>query len=224
VNANGMQWQSDEELFRLMQDLLYAAVAGDILDRLGLFHQFLPQAIKPLRETMKLAGQAMPVHIVPVSGPQERAFGRLTEALDDLRPGEIYIATGAIDCASWGEIMTAAARTRGASGAVIDGYHRDTVKVLEQNWPVFSRGSYAQDAGVRSSITDFRCPIEIEQVQISPGDLVFGDLDGVLIIPRDVEREVIRLALEKARHEVSVRGEIEGGASSTSVYRKYGVF
>ena len=223
MNENGVRWQSDEELFRLMRDLLYTAVAGDILDRLGLLHQFLPQAIKPLRDSMRLAGRAMPVRIVPVSGPQDRPFGRLTEALDDLRPGEVYIATGAVDCASWGEIMTATARTRSAAGAVIDGYHRDTVKVLEQNWPVFSRGSYAQDAGVRSSVADFRCAVEIDRVQVSPGDLLFGDLDGVLIIPRGVEQEVIRLALEKARHEVSVRREIEGGASSTSVYKKYGV-
>src|SRR6185369_9606718 len=110
-----------------------------------------------------------------------------------------------------GELLTATARTRGAAGAVIDGYHRDTPKVLEQNWPVFSRGRYAQDSSVRTAVTDFRCPIEIGGVWIEPGDLIFGDLDGVVVIPRALENEVIVRAVEKARGEKVVRKAIEGG-------------
>jgi len=172
---------------------------------------------------MILAGRAMPVLSKSVDGPQHLPFGRLTEALDQLRPGEIYLATGALNCASWGEIMTATAKTRGAAGAVIDGFHRDTPRILEQDWPVFSRGRYAQDAAVRSIVADFRCPIEIDKVRIRPGDLVFGDLDGVLIIPKEAEAEVITRALEKASGEKVARGEIEAGASSTNVFRKYGI-
>ncbi len=106
---------------------------------------------------------------------------------------------GSQNCAAWGEIMTAAAKTRGGAGAVINGFHRDTPRVLEQNWPVFSRGSYAQDAGVRSAVVNFRCSIEIGGVLIRPGDLIFGDIDGVLIVPRSLEAEVMTLSLEKAR-------------------------
>ena len=219
-----MSWSSDDELFALMRDALYTPVAGDILDAAGYTHQFLPQPIRPLREHMKIAGRAMPVLIADVRGPQREPFGRLTEALDQIAPGEIYLASGGSqNCAAWGEILTATARTRGGAGAVIDGYHRDTPCVLEQNWPVFSRGSFAQDAGVRSRVVDFRCAIEIESVRVRPGDLVFGDLDGVVIIPREVESDVLETALEKARGEKLVRKAIEGGMSSSEAFRRFGI-
>jgi regulator of RNase E activity RraA len=148
----------------------------------------------------------------------------MTEALDQIQPHEIYVVTGGSqNCAAWGEIMTATAKTRGGSGAIVDGFHRDTPRVLEQEWPVFSRGRFAQDAGVRSKVVDFRCPVEIGGVFINPGDLIFGDLDGVVVVPQAVEREVVTRAVEKARAEKVVRKDIEGGLSSTEAFRKYGI-
>ena len=156
------EWKSDAELFALCCRELYTPVVGDILDDLGFAHQFLPQPIQPLREEMKLAGRAMPVLMIDVFGKQKQPFGKLTEALDQLQPGEIYVATGGeMRCAYWGEILTATAKKRGAVGAVINGFHRDTPKVLEQNWPVFSRGRFAQDSAVRTQVVDYRCPIEV---------------------------------------------------------------
>jgi len=128
-----------------------------------------------------------------------------------------------MNCAAWGEIMTATAKTRGGAGAIVDGFHRDTPRVLEQNWPVFSRGRFAQDAGVRSKVAAFRCPVEIGGVFINPGDLVFGDLDGVVVVPQAVEKEVVTRAVEKARAEKVVRKDIEAGLSSTEAFRKYGI-
>lgn len=215
---------TDPELFSLMCSELYTPVVGDVLDGLGKLHQFLPAAVQPMREEMKVAGRAMPVLMIDVHGEQAQPFGKLTEALDQLQPGEVYVAGGgAMRCAYWGEILTATAQTRGAAGAVIDGYHRDTPKVLEQKWPVFSRGRFAQDSRVRTQVANYRCPIEIGGVWIEPGDLVFGDLDGVVIIPRALERDVLEKALSKARAENLVRREIEGGMSSTEAFRKYGV-
>jgi regulator of RNase E activity RraA len=112
---------------------------------------------------------------------------------------------------------------RGAVGAVINGFHRDTPKVLEQDWPVFSRGRFAQDSSVRTQVVDYRCPIEVGQVSVEPEDLVFGDLDGVVIVPKKVEREVITQALKKAAGENLVRKEIENGMSSTAAFQKYGI-
>jgi regulator of RNase E activity RraA len=219
-----VEWKSDRELFRLMTRELYTPVVGDILDDLGYTHQFLPAPIQPMREAMKLAGRAMPVLMIDVYGKQKKPFGLLTEALDQLKPGEIYLASGGdMRCAYWGEILTATAKKRGAVGAVINGFHRDTPKVLEQNWPVFSRGRFAQDSSVRTQVVDFRCPIEIGQVTVQPGDLVFGDLDGVVVIPRQTEAEVVRRALAKARGEKLVRKEIEAGLSSTAAFKKYGI-
>jgi 4-hydroxy-4-methyl-2-oxoglutarate aldolase len=218
------EWKSDNKLFELCRKELYTPVVGDILDDLGFTHQFLPQPIQPARDEMKLAGRAMPVVMIDVYGKQKKPFGLLTEALDQLQPGEIYLASGGdMRCAYWGEILTATAKKRGAAGAVINGFHRDTPKMLEQKWPVFSRGRFAQDSGVRTKVADYRCQIEIGQVTVQPGDLVFADLDGVVIVPKKVEAEVIEKALAKARGEKLVRKEIEGGMSSTAAFKKYGI-
>ena len=214
----------DADLFQLFHAELYTPVVGDILDALGLYHQFLPQPIQPMRTAMKLVGRAMPALMIDVHGPQAEPFGKLTQALDQLAPGEVYLASGgAMRCAYWGEILTATARTRGAVGAVINGYHRDTPQVLEQDWPVFSRGRFAQDSSVRTKVIDYRCPIEVGPVHVAPGDLVFGDLDGVLVIPAAHEAEVVERALEKARGEKLVRRAIEDGMSSTDAFARFGI-
>ncbi|MBB4123752.1 RraA family protein [Martelella radicis] len=214
----------DDELFNLVRSELYTPVVGDILDAMGLYHQFLPQPIQPMLTEMKLVGRAMPVLMIDVYGPQAEPFGKLTHALDQLEQGDIYLASGGdMRCAYWGELLTATARTRGAVGAVVNGYHRDTPMVLDQDWPVFSRGRFAQDSGVRTKVIDYRCPIEIGSVWIEPGDLVFGDLDGVLIVPQKHETEVIERAVEKVRAEKTVRKAIEGGMTATAAFEKYGV-
>jgi regulator of RNase E activity RraA len=216
------EWDSDAELFELFRNELYTPVVGDILDQIGNYHQFLPQSIQPIRITDKIVGHAMPVLMSDVYGPQEHPFGKLTAALDQLKPDEIYVAGGgAMRCAYWGEILTATAKKRGAGGAVIDGFYRDTPKVMEQNWPVFSRGRYGQDAAVRTQVVNYRCDIEIGGVWITPGDLIFGDMDGVLVIPKKSIEEVVVNALKKARDENIVRQAIENGMSSTEAFLKY---
>lgn len=218
------QWQNDKQLFDMIRQNLYTPVVGDVLDSLGYYHQFLPQAVRPLSNDMKLAGRAMPVLMIDVFGKQKKPFGLLTEALDQLREDEIFIASGGtLRCAYWGELLTATAKTRKAAGAVVNGWHRDTPRVLEQNWPVFSRGCYAQDSSVRTQVVDFRCPIEVGDVWVAPGDIVFGDIDGVLVIPQKAADEVFTKALEKAAGEKVVRNAIENGMSSTEAFKTYGI-
>ncbi len=219
-----MEWKNDKEMFQLMREQLYTPVVGDILDAMGYYHQFLPQSIQALRENMVLAGRAMTVLMIDVYGPQKKPFGLLTEALDQLQEDEIYVAAGGTKrCAYWGELLTATAKKRGAVGAVLDGWHRDTRQVLAQDWPVFSCGCYAQDSSVRTQVVDFRCRIEIGGVEIHDGDIVFGDLDGVLIIPKEIAPEVIQKALEKARGEKKVRKAIENGMSATEAFATFGI-
>ena len=213
-----------KEMFAQMREKLYTPVVGDILDGMGYYHQFLPPEIRPLKPDFKLAGIAMPVLMIDVFGPQKKPFGLLTEALDQLQEDEIYMAAGgAMRCAYWGELLTATARTRKAAGAVLNGWHRDTPQVLEQNWPVFSRGCYAQDSSVRTQVVDYRCTVEMGQVTIHPGDYVFGDIDGVLVIPAEIADEVIEKSLEKAAGEKLVRKAIEGGMTATDAFAKFGI-
>ena len=219
-----MTTEADDDLRALVGDALYTPVIGDVLDQLGRRHQFLPAAIRGIQASMRVVGRAMPVVLTDVFGPQRQPFGRLTEALDSLEPGEVYLARNPrTPCAAWGEILTATAKARGAAGAVIDGYHRDTPRVLEQQWPVFSRGAYAQDAGVRTSVVDYRVPIEIGRARVSPGDLIVGDVDGVVVIPKEIEDEVIERSLAKATAENTVRQAIEDGMSSTEAFATFGI-
>lgn len=213
-----------KELFGLMKEKLYTPVVGDILDEMGYTHQFLPPNIRPMQSEMKIAGKAMTVLMIDVFGPQEMPFGRLCECLDQIQENEIYICTGGTKrCAYWGELLTATAKSRHGAGAVVDGYHRDTPQVLEQNWPVFSMGGYAQDSSVRTQVINYRCTIEIGQVTINDGDYIFGDVDGVVIIPKEIAKEVIDRALSKAGKEKSLRKAVEGGMPVTEAFKIYGV-
>ena len=162
-----MEWKNDAELFELVTRELYTPVVGDVMDAMGYYHQFLPQPITPAKTGMKLVGRAMPVLMIDVFGEQKKPFGLLTEALDQLQEGEIYLCSGgAMRCAYWGELLTATAKKRGAAGAVINGFHRDTPQVLSQHFPVFSRGCYAQDSGVRTQVADiWRCGWRTERAE-----------------------------------------------------------
>jgi regulator of RNase E activity RraA len=226
-------WNTDEELFALAKRELFTAVVGDVLDKLGLLHQFLPPRLQPLRDDMVAIGRAMPVLEADVFGEAEtnsnnpalaKPFGLMLEALDDLKLNEIYICTGGSPrYALWGELMSTRATKLGAAGAVVDGYSRDTPGILQLGFPTFSSGRYAQDQGPRGKVLDFRLPIEIEGVRIRPGDIVFGDLDGVLVVPREIEEEAFSKALEKARGEQLVRKAIEEGMSACEAFATFGI-
>jgi regulator of RNase E activity RraA len=226
-------WQSDQELFELARRELFAAVVGDIMDTMGLQKQFLPPQIRPLRNDMVLIGRAMTVLEADVFSAEvensanslmAKPFGLMLEALDDLKAGEVYICTGASPTyALWGELMSVRAMQLGAAGAVLDGYARDTDGILNLNFPAFSYGSYAQDQGPRGKVIDYRVPLEIGGVKIMPRDIVFGDIDGVCIIPREVEEEVFTKSVEKARGEKLVRKAIESGMSAADAYKKFGI-
>jgi regulator of RNase E activity RraA len=228
-------WTSDEELFTRARRELFSAVIGDTLDLLGHRFQFLPPEIQPLRDDMVVVGRAMPVLEAPdddIGKGQSNAgeapnspFGLMLRALDDLKPGEVYLCTGPSRVyASWGELMTMGARNRGAAGVVIDGWSRDTPGVLAIGLPCFSRGRYAQDQRTRGTVVDFRCPVRIGSVDVRPGDIIFGDLDGVVVIPREIEGEVFEGAWSKATGEKRVFEAIKGGMRAQEAWDRYGIF
>lgn len=226
-------WNSDSELFSLAKHELFTCVVGDVMDKMGLYHQFLPPQIQPLREDMVVIGRAMPVLSVDVflekmegsANPlMQKPFGLMLEALDDLKPGEIYLNTGSSPRnALWGELMSTRALQLGAAGAVVNGYTRDTLGIYRLNFPTFSWGRYGQDSAPRYKVVDFRVPLEIGSVRIQPGDILFGDIDGVCVVPRNMEKEIFTCALEKARGEKTVRKAIEDGMGAVEAFAKYGI-
>jgi regulator of RNase E activity RraA len=154
----------------------------------------------------------------------ENPFGLMLKALDDLQPNEVYLATGGSPRYSvWGELMSTRAMKLGATGAVLDGYARDTNGILELGFPTFAFGSYAQDQSPRGKVVDFRCPVEIGGVRVDPGDIVFGDVDGVCTVPQKAEREVFVKALEKARGEKQVGNAIREGMSAQEAFDRFGI-
>jgi regulator of RNase E activity RraA len=148
----------------------------------------------------------------------------MLEALDDLGANEIYVSTGSSPRhALWGELMSVRALKCGARGAVLNGYVRDTQKILDLGYPTFCFGSYGQDSAPRCKVNDFRIPIEIGSVSIRPGDVLFGDIDGVVVVPAEAETETFTLALEKVRGERTVRKALEDGMSAVAAFRKHGI-
>lgn len=223
----------DTALFAEVRSKLFTAVVGDILDTMGLLHQFLPPNIRALRDDMVTIGRAMPVLEADFFAASEpgghsdisaKPFGLVFEALDSLKPNEVYIASGSSPrYALWGELMSTRALHLKAAGAVLDGYVRDSAGILALNFPTFSHGTYAQDQGPRGKVVDYGLPIEVGGVKIRPGDIIFGDRDGVLVIPHEAEAEAIAKALEKVATENKVRLAIQNGMSTVDAFAKFGV-
>ncbi len=222
---------TDATLFGVVRARLSTAVIGDVLDAMGLTRQFLPANIRSLRPDDTMVGRAMPVLEAACAGVRvasenrERAFGLMLDALDALKEGEVYVCAGASHAyALWGELMTARAMKLGAAGAVLDGFHRDTRAILKTRFPIFSVGAYAQDQRLRGRVIDYGCPIEFRNgARVEPGDLMVGDVDGVLAVPRDRVAGVIEAALEKVSGEDAVRDMILAGRPTRAIWDEKGI-
>jgi regulator of RNase E activity RraA len=221
----------DDVLFRTINEKLFTAVLGDVMDVAGLTRQFLPPSIRSLQPDGTLVGRAMPVLEADCCGDdvghsgRPEPFGLMFRALDDLKPGEVYITTGASPTyALWGGLMSTRAKSLGAAGTVLDGYHRDTREIRGLDFPVFSFGAYAQDQKIRGRVVDFRCAIAFRNgVVVRPGDLIVGDIDGVLVVPKDRVTDIVAAALTKVEGEEAVRQMILDGQSTQSIFDKTGI-
>jgi regulator of RNase E activity RraA len=218
----------DAQLFSTVRERLFTAVIGDVMDAVGLTRQFLPPGIRALVPGTVIVGRAMPVLEADVhtdTSTRAQPFGLMFEALDSLQAGEIYIATGGSpQYALWGGLMSTRARALGCNGAVLDGFHRDTREILALGFPVFSAGSYAQDQRVRGRVIDYRCPIGFANgCRVEPGDLIVGDIDGVLVVPRAQEQAIIASALNKVEGEERVRESIHAGKTTAEIFASTGI-
>jgi Demethylmenaquinone methyltransferase len=185
------------------------ASISDALDRLGRDGALL--GIAPLANGQRLQGRAYTVKYVPAGSPP----GTVGDYLDDVAPGQVVVLDndGRLDATVWGDILTAMAHRKGVAGTVIDGVNRDVAKALELGYPIYSRARYMRTGKDRVEVLAEQVPVSIGGVKVSPGDLIVGDDDGVVRIPRDVEDEVLRLAAEIEEREGAIMAAVVAGKS-----------
>lgn len=224
-NEETQEWENDTELFDMMEEQLYAAVISDALDAAGFREQALSHTIRPLLPETIVVGRAMPVLCLDVYEIPDEPYQQEIAAVDSLKQDDVLICStnGSTRICFWGELLSTAAQVRGARGAVIDGFIRDIRKIVEMRFPIFTTGISPVDSNGRGDVVAYNVPIECGGVTVNPGDIVFGDADGVVIIPQSIEKTVVEAALEKVRGENRTRDALREGATLREVYDKYGI-
>jgi regulator of RNase E activity RraA len=213
------------ELFTHLERNLYTAVVSDSLDQLGYRHQAMKEHLRPLWPSACFAGWARTIACVDMYHIPKDPYALEIEAIDSLQIGEVAVVSTASSTrnAPWGELLSTAARARGARGAVVDGLVRDVRKIEEMGFPVFAAGIKPVDSKGRGIVVNYNVPVDCAGVMVAPGDLVFADYDGVVVIPQTAVEETIRLATEKVAGENHTREELLKGALLRDVYEKYGI-
>ena len=216
---------NDTELFDMMEKELYAAVLSDALDAAGYREQALRHTIRPLYPDAIVVGRAMPVLCVEVYEMPDEPYQQEITAVDSLKPNDVLVCSTneSPRICIWGELLSTAARARGARGAVIEGFIRDARQIMAMQFPVFMMGLSPIDSYGRGDVMAYNVPIECGGVTVNPGDILFGDIDGIVAIPQAVEVEVIEAALAKVSGENRTRDELRAGATLREVYDKYGI-
>ena len=214
---------SPEEVCRRYKDL-YTAAVSDVLDNLGLRNQALPHDIMPVTMDMVVAGPAFTALGAPSDDTDSDDSRSRFRMLESIQPGTVAVWSSSeqTESAVWGEIMSSAARERGCTGAILNGGIRDTRYILGMRFPVFCRFRSAVGSVGRWEIREWMVPITIGSTVIQPEDCIFGDMDGVVVIPKDLTVEVLLKTEENVAHEFNMRAELARGVSVSNVYRRHG--
>ena len=215
-----------KEFLDRIQKELNTAVLCDILDDLGFRHQAMDSRIAPLEEHYKLVGVARTVLAYDVYEQPKEAYATEIEAVDALREGDVAVCSNpSCNNGFWGELMTNAAIARGARGAIIDGAVRDItqIKELSGQFQLFAAGRNPLDSKGRCLVADYNCPVECDGVRVCPGDLLFADIDGIVVVPQKLVVEVVEKAFEKIAGENLVRDALRSGMLLRDAFAKYGI-
>lgn len=214
----------DNELLSRFEKL-YTGAVNDVLREFCLMNQALPNRIIPLREYRTVAGFAFTVK----SAPNAKITGEMefrSQMLDDMKENSFVIWDTSKDekATLWGGVMTATAKGKGVKAACIDGGIRDTFQILEADFPVFYKHRISNGSLGRCLITHFQIVLQIDDVTIKPGDVILGDIDGVLVVPRDIAYEVLIRAEEIKENEKKIFSWVHAGESIQTIAEKGGYF
>jgi regulator of RNase E activity RraA len=209
----------------MMRQSLYSAVVCDALDAMGYTHQSPRVQLTPLTTRTLLVGRCKTTLWADMAHTDPRPYELELRAVDACQPDDVVVAAagGSMRSGIWGELLSTAAGNRGCVGAIVDGAVRDVAKMHRMEFPCFARGTCAYDSQNRQRVIDVDVPVQIDGVQFKRGDLVFADLDGVVVVPREAETEAVRRAWEKVHAENVTRDAIRRGMKATEAYEKYGV-
>jgi len=211
----------------LIRDRLYTAVLSDVMDGLGATDQALRPSIRPLDDSVKLVGFARTgaYREVYEAVPGENPYELEIALVDDLRRDDVavFACGGSHRIAPWGELLSTAARARGAAGCLTDGFVRDVRQIREMKFPVFHGGIAPLDSKGRGKVAQIDVVVRVGGVRVAPGDLVVGDVDGVVVVPQAIEDEVIDQALAKVEGEDRTREELERGVKLAEVFARHRV-
>jgi len=218
---------NDAQLFDWIRKNLYTAAVSDVLDSLGHRQQAMHQRLRPLDpDNYVIVGRArtfrwMETDYVVDGDP----YGLEIEAMDSLKPGDVIVhSTDASGTnAPWGELMTTVAKRNGAVGCVCDGLIRDCRRIMSMRFPVFHAGVRPVDSKGRGRVMAYDVRVRCGEVFVNPGDMVFADSDGVIVIPREVEQKALNLAADKVSKENSSRKALVNGRTLREVFDQYGV-
>ena len=213
------------EYYELIEAKLYTAVLADVMDNLHYQRQCMRPEIRPLYAEAKVVGRAATMLAAGVYHQPQEPYKLDLRLLDDLLQGEVVVCTtqGSQRAGLWGELLSTHTRAKGGRGAIIDGLARDATRIIQMRFPVFASGLIPADSKGRLEVIGIRVPVELGGVLVNDGDLVVGDYDGCVVVPREIEDEAVALALEKVSKENIVREILSKGASIQQVFKEYGV-
>ncbi len=222
-----MKFPSESDLFRFMERFFYAEALSDILDARGCRDCVVsPQArIRPLLDAAVCAGRVRTLLNAPGKPKGKNPYELAFELIDRLKPGDVPV-TGwrqVREPGIMGELSATAMKKRGARGCLVDGYTRDARRLMTMRFPVFARGVSPIDTQGRSTVIAYDCPISFAGTPVVPGQIVFADLNGIVFIPKEIEKEVVEEALKKIRIETRIRSELRAGKSTQKAWDKYGI-
>jgi regulator of RNase E activity RraA len=222
-------FKNDRGIFKFMKENLYVAAVCDILDMFGYRNQCMHQRLRPLLPDMENCGfvgrartfRWMETDYIVKNNP----YGLEIEAMDSLKPGDVVVHSTDYSGtnAPWGELMSTIAKRNSAVGCICDSQIRDCVKIIKMVFPVFYAGIRPLDSKGRARVMDYDVPVKCGGVLVNPGELIFADFDGIVVIPKKVEKKVLNLALKKIGKESLSRKELLNGKTLKEVYKKYRV-
>ncbi len=221
-----LSFATDEERFAWIRQHLYVPAVCDVLDSLGCPHQAMHQRLRPLDpDHCTIVGRARTARWMDVDYVDEDPYGMEIDLMDSLQRGDVIVHSTdyAGRNAPWGELMSTVARHNGAVGCICDSQIRDCRKIMELGFPVFYQGIRPLDSKGRGRVMAHDVPITCGEVLVHPGELVFADFDGIVVVPSALEDKVLNLAAEKVGKESDSRRELLKGRTLRDVYSEYGV-